>query len=588
MNIKDGNLPPPGIDKPLDSTPIAQVLDALDRPDFRSVHRMLDRIDGLGRTVSGYPIARPGDFASVIAECDAIFQRHKRLFEAGHEQTILDYRAVLARLAETSITTYGAEATALRILTARFEIGAGNANKALALVDGWADRPYRVEGGVSQVADLFEIDLLARLILGKLDEVHALATARIQWLIRYSSWNKGQIFERFHLFLAVRIKRRDGHHWLQSFLAIGAKQILIANRRGKRNFARRLKSSVQSRFGHTVVRLSLRILKTFVRQQLPLQLGESARMPLPRLRRWRASEADVPVILVTRAMGGLGDITMMTPGLRALSLRYNRKIAFAIPKKFHAAFDGNPYLDLLDSDGAINLGHYRKWINLGICPAAFYESRVAPHIKKGRVELFARGVGIKKRALNKFGWTPVSILDEDQNEMIAFIREFSNNRKLPIIGVQMFSRETYRDYPRMNELLEKIASFAIVLPIHTVAVDIPIHKNIMPIFGKGLKEAIAMVAASDVFVSVDSAFYHTASAFGMPTIGLFGPTDGKTCSAHHENTHVVQKKSELACAPCWRNEDMNCSITKTRDSACLAAIEVDEVLVAIRRAVNAS
>ena len=562
-----------------------EILDAIDRPDFRAIRSMLERVSRLGYTLSGYPIARPRDFSAIMAEFEGLLQRHQRLLEAGHRETVTDFLDVIEKLDATDMRAYGGEATACRILKARALIAMGRAADALALVEHLTECPYGIEGGIDQIADLFELDLRARLSLGRLDEVAKLAASRLDWTYRRMTRNKNGLIHRFAAFVTVPPSPHMQPYPAQSVLRAGGRLIVDSGRGGRKSVKKLLVKKLRRWSGRFLIKLALKSAGTTVKSPMPGQLGSVVRNKLPPLI-WRGNElGEQPAILVSRAMGGLGDITMMTPGLRALSKRYNRKVAFAIPRKFHAAFEGNSDIILLDSESFIDLRQYARWINLALCPAARYESGVAPLVRKGRVELFARGMGIGKKALDAFGWHPVSVLDPEQYGLVEASRNLSVERQLPVVGVQMFSRETYRDYPHMSELIELLAEEAIVMPIHTSPVPIPDHPNVIPVFGKSLKEAIAMVAASDVFLSVDSAFYHTAAAFGMPAIGLFGPTDGRTCSVHHPNAIVLQERRRLRCVPCWRNEDMACRITGTMESACLASIQPDEVLEAVRSAV---
>lgn len=556
---------------------------ALELSVFLPIQLMLERVTELGRTHSGYPVARPGDFSLIIKEFISLFDRHRRLLEAGHPQTTADFLDIIERLDRTDLRAYGSEATECLILKAKSFIAMRRPAEALALVDDLANRPYRIEGGINQVSEIFEIDLRARLMLGHLDEISSIALNRLIWTHRRLRSRKLNLLTRFAPFAFIAMSQGGATGVRGSMLKAGAAMLVDSTRPGRRS-AKRLTANVVKRWcGWMLMALALRIMRLSGYNPAPGQIDATAANPPPLA--WTGEGGtDQPAILVSRAMGGLGDITMMTPGLRALRQRYNRKVAFAIPAKFHAAYEGNPDIVLLDSDQFIDLGNYKRWVNLALCPAARYESGVAPRVRKGRVELFARAMGVRRRALDASGWQPVSVLDANQLEEIERIRGIAAERDLPVVGVQMFSRETYRDYPRLTEVIAGLAQEALVVPIHTSSVPLPDHPNIIPVFGKTLKEAIAMVAASDVFLSVDSAFYHTAAAYSMPVVGLFGPTDGRTCSVHHPNAIVLQQRSRLRCVPCWRNEDMQCHISRSMESACLASIEPDEILSAIRSA----
>ncbi len=117
---------------------------------------------------------------------------------------------------------------------------------------------------------------------------------------------------------------------------------------------------------------------------------------------------------------------MMTPGLRALSKKFGQPVKLCDQEEIlFRFFRNNSFVELLDIDGpAIDPLTVRRWFNLTICPAAAYETRKRPLVKKGRVELFARGMGIRKQRLSLNGWKPVYDLDDEQHE---FCRQYIEN-----------------------------------------------------------------------------------------------------------------------------------------------------------------
>jgi len=84
-----------------------------------------------------------------------------------------------------------------------------------------------------------------------------------------------------------------------------------------------------------------------------------------------------------------------------------------------------------------------------------------------------------------------------------------------------------------------------------------------------LKLASAMEGCR-LFVGNDSGISHMASALGIPTIAIFGPTDPRVWAPRGEKVCIVRK--ETACSPCPRVRFFQC-----RDSECLKGIETEEV-----------
>lgn len=96
------------------------------------------------------------------------------------------------------------------------------------------------------------------------------------------------------------------------------------------------------------------------------------------------------------------------------------------------------------------------------------------------------------------------------------------------------------------------------------------QSRLFSIVGKTtLRELGALIQRCSFFVSTDSAPLHMATAFGTPTIALFGPTDPKRHLPPGEKTIFLQQKVD--CGPCYRSY---CN----HDFICMKKIEPDLVI----------
>ena len=289
-------------------------------------------------------------------------------------------------------------------------------------------------------------------------------------------------------------------------------------------------------------------------------------------------------ILVTRAMGGIGDLLMMTPGLMALARKYpDSHIDFAIPKSFHAIFEGLENVRLLDiNEDDIDIPYYHRWINLTDCPAGRTESQQYPNVRRNRIESFARAMGIGKwRLRGTVGYKPFYFITSDEKIWAEkYLREI-NPSELQVIGIQPFAADSYKNWPYMEELTERLSKDNIVLLFH--------HENIEGFdFGNVIKvkqtfrESAALAAACSRLVVVDSSFLHLAAALEIPTVALFFATSGRVFTRHYPYARIVTpKKSDFPCYPCWRNENKPCHLTKGRESICARSIAADQVIDAL-------
>ena len=85
-------------------------------------------------------------------------------------------------------------------------------------------------------------------------------------------------------------------------------------------------------------------------------------------------------------------------------------------------------------------------------------------------------------------------------------------------------------------------------------------------------EMAAVLRHCNVFVGNDSGPIHIASAMGIPTIGLYGPTDPKQWGSPTASDTILFKE-EVECSPCYKDGKFpDCD-----HLTCLHSIEVEEV-----------
>ena len=290
-------------------------------------------------------------------------------------------------------------------------------------------------------------------------------------------------------------------------------------------------------------------------------------------------------ILVTRAMGGIGDILMMTPGLRALARRHApRKVYFATQRGFLPLFDGNLDVVALDIEGEpLPLPAFRRWYDLTDCPAARVESRTVPNVRRNRIDIFARAIGISRARLWATGRIPVYAVSAEEAQ---FAREFVARHAAaggPRIAVHLHSADTYKDYLRMPELVEQLAQLGTVFLFHGEPIAGFDIGGVVKVDSLPLRRAIAVAAECDLVIAPDSAFVHVAAALGRPVLALFGPTDGRVFTRRYPLAWHLDARKELACVPCWRNESIACALTQGRRSACMGAVAPETVVQRARR-----
>ncbi|OGL41286.1 MAG: hypothetical protein A3C43_11315 [Candidatus Schekmanbacteria bacterium RIFCSPHIGHO2_02_FULL_38_11] len=96
------------------------------------------------------------------------------------------------------------------------------------------------------------------------------------------------------------------------------------------------------------------------------------------------------------------------------------------------------------------------------------------------------------------------------------------------------------------------------------------------ICGTTLKELTALLSRIDLFIGGDTGPLHMASAMGIPTVAIFGPSDPEKNGPYGNWNRIVQK--DLECKNCYK---------RTCDSVrCMKEVQVKEVFEAAGSLIN--
>ena len=537
-----------------------------DAAAFDKIELQIEAFSAHPPTTAGFPRVRPEHCAEIIQSLIDAANAWDYLFRSGDPLLARDFEAVVEAFSKTDVRAYPSEYQQVLILLGRVRLVRGDhagVRKALGYL---ADRPYLVEAGFHPTFDIICIDLQARSALGEVSDFET----RVLWyavaMVRLDFRQAFYFGSRMACFLAVAGPDAKEAPWSFRFARFLAGKIAAGRRIHGWKWGRR-----NSRM--RVIAFELLLAATLL--WISFVVGPKA------FRAGREPDVDI----VTRAMGGIGDLLMMTPGLRALSQKRGAPIKFAAPKRFHAVFAGNPHVELVDIEtDPLRRPDYRNWRNFTVCPAGTYEARHQPNIKRGRVEIFARAMGVKPAELDRAGWTVEYVISPENR---AFCTEFLAGKGLggrPVIGVQPYSRDSYKDHTNIAAIIQDLARDYDVVLFHHRLDGLPQGPGIADTAGLSLDKSIALVSCLKAMVSVDSAFLHACSAFDVPVVALFGPTDGRTFTKHHRRVDVIAKRDQFPCMPCWRNEDLPCHVTGSVGvSPCIASITIEEIRASLVR-----
>ncbi len=200
------------------------------------------------------------------------------------------------------------------------------------------------------------------------------------------------------------------------------------------------------------------------------------------------------------------------------------------------------------------------------------------------------------RELSKFGVSisdtqPKLYLNEsDQNWGSQFWKEkgLNGKRRDRVVVIHPGSGSKKKVWPleRFIELVQILQSryqlhILIVLgPAEGMEVQRAFEKigppSLTIVRGLSLLQLASIMEGCKLFIGNDSGISHMASALGIPTIAIFGPSDQKVWSPKGEKVLVVRK--EVPCSPCSEERFFLC-----KNFECLRTIETHEVLRAVEK-----
>ena len=293
-----------------------------------------------------------------------VFDSYRRSFITADPRIVRRFEGILDAFEKTDVRSYPGALMRARVLQAEARLLLNNPIGALALIHPYADRIYKIEGDRRDILRIMRLDCEAQASLGEIDDLGQLAIARARAVTRLWPTAAAKIASTFIEFIGFDRSRRPGDGVL-AWLLVRSSRVATRARVPGGSFLRRTwrRAVAGAGVGASGVCLFL------------LRFGDL---------RWLSSghagkATRSGSVVVTRAMGGIGDLLIMTAGLRALSKRRATTVKLVIERKFFDLFRNNPYVELIDIDGPpVDVVNCKGWHNLTLCPAGRYEFGEAP------------------------------------------------------------------------------------------------------------------------------------------------------------------------------------------------------------------
>lgn len=290
-------------------------------------------------------------------------------------------------------------------------------------------------------------------------------------------------------------------------------------------------------------------------------------------------------ILVKRMYGGLGDILMTGPAIKALKTKFpNKKIHYAIPQRYHELMQNLNFIDkILDVDRPINFKIYEQIMDIS-SPDAFYESsRVysGKKVQKSRVEIYAEALGVRHLLSTHI---PIyNVTDDEKKWASIFLESKKLDKDKKLLAIQLKSAEEYRDYPKekLPKLFNLLKNYYNIILLGEESKTK--YNDVIDARGYGIRKFAAIMDKCDGLISVDTGPLHLGAALNMKIVAIFGPIDYKVRCKEYKNTTVMT--SNLPCIPCWRNGTTKCKQTGQvkGTSKCMNSIPPKSIVELVRK-----
>lgn len=276
-------------------------------------------------------------------------------------------------------------------------------------------------------------------------------------------------------------------------------------------------------------------------------------------------------ILVTRWAYGLGDLVCAEPVIRGLRKAWPRyEINIHMMERYRGALPGGHFY-LWDKTPP-NPNDFCLVVDL-YCPADQHESMHHYHPVKDRTTCFCEAAKVSLSAPKL----------KATNYPLAYRWATATLNSLPpgpAVGIQPHSAMPIKDWPHLPALMARLHKSGINMVVFGPRGNLPAPGTIF-VQDTTVEQLICLAAQMDAILAPDSALLHIGGALGVPTVGLFGPTNGPLTTAWYPSAHVVHGR--CSHSPCYfyqPNRIQGC-FGETPGVGCMQSITVDEVFAAL-------
>jgi ADP-heptose:LPS heptosyltransferase len=281
------------------------------------------------------------------------------------------------------------------------------------------------------------------------------------------------------------------------------------------------------------------------------------------------------VYCVNRGLGGIGDVLMTLPAIKALKHRYPKiELVYACwrPRgpgndNYYELLKNIPYIDSIIDTRDVHQYKWDGYVDI-TSPCIRYENSGLPTMN--RIDLFAAVVGVKPK-----DYIPDYFVEDHEREKALTLMQKNPNRKYVFLHVSSFDSKRNLPVSSLIRLIELTEN----MPIHWVVSDWNNKRewptNVLDISTSTLREMAAVISECDFFVGPDSGPMHLAGALGIPSAVVFGSIP-PMARINHYPTHEGLTRPNTKCLGCWYAECKN-------DFVCMKDFDVQQIVQRIQK-----
>lgn len=305
-----------------------------------------------------------------------------------------------------------------------------------------------------------------------------------------------------------------------------------------------------------------------------------------RIRLDKLIQSSRPKICIKRRLGGIGDVLMTTPLLKAIKVMLpNCELTYATDLQYSQGaladiIKHNPHVDKLVSFHDARDVDYDYAVDITTTGL----NREKPgSIPANRIDMFAEAVGIDIRA----DPVPTYIIEGIEHEWAkGFIKEHVEEGRT-LIAIQTRSNDARRTWPQghVAKLLELLAEDK---SIHTFVFDwgdtVKTWEkyqadNVQVVADLQLVKVASILDQCEVVVCPDSGLLHLAGALQKKIVTIFGPIPPESRCNYYTNCTALTKR--LPCSFCWYHP--KCVMDNREKFACLTGVSPEEVRDTVKK-----